>query len=513
MTTRPPFPTDALPRWVRDEVEALATRFQVDPGLPALGALACVSAAVGRSLYVEAWEGFRQPCLFWGVCALESGEGKTPTFNALKAPLALYEKEKRETDAERFKTDVRRHELLKAQAAAISKRAVGPNANADQMKNAEEALREADEATPKPPFRLTVDGFTTEAFVHTLAGGDGYLIHFESEGDIFDDIAGRYDSDGLLKPFLDAFDGGSIQYDRVGKGHVHIPVAKLVLGVTTQPDTLERILQKPTFKGRGLMERCFFAMPPARCGHRDPGEQPTNKAVEDTYRSRVLELAALYLDRGNEPRVLRLDADALKLFVACRGRLEGRMVAGADLEVTKAWVNKMMGAGLLRIAGLLAISNNPNTEVVSGGSMASAVRLTEDYFVPHGLYTLGHLRGPAVVDRRIEKALGWIERQTKPFTARDLARARNNLFGTVSEAVDALEELVERGQLNSFQPPRSGPGRPPGVRYSRTVLRQNRQNRQKASAHATTQSPKTNEETNGRGVLSELSVLSEGGAA
>lgn len=510
MTTdfRPTFPTDLLPNWLGHATASVAGRLQVAEDLPGVAGLLCVSAAIGAKVSVQAWEGFRQPCVLWGAVTLESGENKTAAMEAMKAPLRDYERQRRTDDTERFKNDRRTHDLLKRQAEAVAKKAA-TGGDPAALEEASRAMKDAEEAEPRPLYRLSIDGFTTEAFVKALEATAGYVIHLESEGDGFIDIAGRYDSEGLLKPFLDAYDGASFQLDRSSKGHIVIDSARFVFGVCVQPEALARILSKQEFRGRGLLERCLFSMPYSLVGSRDMRRQAPAGDAEVLYAQKLGDLARTFLDATVEPRVLPLRQDAIGVYEAARARIEPRLLPDGDLAPIRAWISKLQGGTMLRLAGVLQLAHNPTAKEVSSGVMEKAAALVEDYFIPHGLFTLGQLRGGGL-DRTINQVLPWVLEQPGAIGARDLQRHRGDLFKTAEEAEEALEAIAETGQLEAFTPPWKGTGRKPKTKYQRPDRRQIRQNSAKARSP---QTPSRKGESVSSGDLSELSVLSGGGAA
>jgi len=88
----PPFPTEALPGWLADYVDALATETQTPPDLAALVALSVIAASCAGVVQVEAESGWIEPVNIFAVVAMDPGNRKSPVFSAAVAPLVRTEK-------------------------------------------------------------------------------------------------------------------------------------------------------------------------------------------------------------------------------------------------------------------------------------------------------------------------------------------------------------------------------------------------------------------------------------
>ena len=494
---RTTFPLDAFPPWLIAHIESVSHRLQVSADMPATFALPVLSAAVGASLRVRAWRGFEQPAVVWTVVAAASGENKSAVVNAMKAPVVAYQSVRRTRETPDHEEALRCHDLLQKQAKALAAKASEGKAGVT-MEDASTAMREADEAVPRPLFRLTFDSSTTEALVNELAA-HGFLAHLESEGDVFTDIVGRYDSGGLLKQYLDAFDGEGIDLDRVGRGNVSAERVLLVLGVTLQPDMLASVMSEGRFKGRGLLERCLYAMPMSLVGRRDMRALEGDASAEQFYFECITALCESHHD-GQE-RVLELSEGARAVFVEYRQRVEARLAG--ELTSIVSWVNKAQGGIALRLAGLLTVAWDATACEVSGEMMTRAVDVMESFFIPQALRTFGDLRGDAAghVEKQVEP---WLRAQKGVFTARDLQRARGDLFPAADAARTLLDRLVDEDRLEHVDRAREGTtGRKPERGY-----RQIGHNRQKGKSTRNPQDSERKRESAAPDVLSDSSVLS-----
>lgn len=82
----PPFPTAALPTWIRSQVEHVAASVQVPADLPAMLGLAGISLCVARRVVVCPHEGWTEPLNLYTMTVLGSGNRKSAAFEPVLAP-------------------------------------------------------------------------------------------------------------------------------------------------------------------------------------------------------------------------------------------------------------------------------------------------------------------------------------------------------------------------------------------------------------------------------------------
>jgi hypothetical protein len=87
----PPFPVDALPGWVGDQVAAVAEATQTPPDLAGCIALAALSTAAGGRARVQVHQGWIEPVNIYTVVAMPPGSRKSAVFAAMIAPLLVAE--------------------------------------------------------------------------------------------------------------------------------------------------------------------------------------------------------------------------------------------------------------------------------------------------------------------------------------------------------------------------------------------------------------------------------------
>ena len=121
----PTFPTDALPGWVREFVEAEAQSTQTPVDLPAMLALAVGALACAKVVEVEPWDGWREPTNLFTATAMPPGSRKTKVFADATAPVEefaanLVEEKATEIAEQQTKYKIYEGRLQKAQKAAAN---------------------------------------------------------------------------------------------------------------------------------------------------------------------------------------------------------------------------------------------------------------------------------------------------------------------------------------------------------------------------------------------------------
>jgi hypothetical protein len=460
----PPFPVDALPGWVGDQVAAVSEATQTPPDLAGCIALAALSTAAGGRARVQVRPGWVEPVNIYTVVAMPPGSRKSAVFAAMIAPLLVAEQQLVEATRPRL-VDA---ELAARVARGRAERTAKAAENALSTEARDELLAEASDAAlaaagmtvPVLP-RLIADDVTVEAAASLLAEQDGRLAVLSAEGGIFATLAGRYSSgQPNLEVFLKGHAGDLLRVDRKGRPAEHIPQPALTLGVAVQPEVLRDIARMPGFRGRGLLARILYSQPPNTVGRRRIGPSPVPEPVEAAYGQHLRDLvhtAAAW----PEPLVIPLSTAADARVLQLEAELEPHLAREGSLGHIADWASKLTGA-TIRIAGLLHLAQDPERageRPVDVPMVDAAARL--------GRYYLGHALGvfdtmgaePAIDDART--LLHWILRAGGAFSRRDLfAGVSRGRFRKVGDLDPGLSLLMEHGYLRQVDVARTGPGRP-----------------------------------------------------
>jgi replicative DNA helicase len=473
----PPFPTDALPNWLRAFVEAEARATQTPSDLPAMLALSSIAVCCAKKAEVLVKPGYSEPVNLFTVTELPPGNRKTQVFRDTIAPLEAWEQEQAEglRDAiaaalTRYK--IREQALQKAQADAAR---AEPEACEQLIQAAEALARElATMRVPIPP-RLIADDISPEQLATLIHDQGGRMAVMSPEGDVFDLMAGRYSNNGApnFGVYLKGHAGDTLRVDRVKRAPEYVQKPALTLGLAVQPEVLRGVMDKPGFRGRGLLGRFLYAIPRSLLGARDTDPPPVPPAVGATYRARIRALMHLEPDiddSGNPtPHVLQLSHEARERIQAFEAWLEPQLAPLNDLEHMTDWAGKLAGA-TVRIMGLLhmaehATDQSPWTIAIHGVTAERAIRIAR-YLIPHARAAYAEMGGTPVV-QEARYVLGWIERNdAETITKREIFEGTKGRFKRVSALEPALTLLVEHNFIRE-QPheARSGPGRRPSPIY------------------------------------------------
>jgi hypothetical protein len=473
--TLPALPVDVLPGWLGDHVAAVATATQTPPDLAGMLALAVLATVAAGAVEVQPRPGWREPlCLFMAV-GMEAGARKSGVFTAMTRPLADFERQQATAGLPAI-TETATLRRIADQAAAYAETAAS-KAPPDQAeeRRAEAIARAAEAATlVVPPVpRWLVDDATPEALAGLLATY-GRIALLSPEGDVFDQMAGRYNQTAgpNLGVYLKGHAGDLLKVDRRGRPPEYVERPCLTIGLAVQPEVLRGLADRPGFGGRGLLARFLYSLPASLVGRRQPGAPPVPPAVANRYALELHALAASLTTPGggDGPTLLTLDQEAAELLLVFERDLEPRLAAGSgDLAHLAGWAAKLAGA-TCRLAGLLHLAGHLRdgwARPITPDTFAGAARLA-DYLIEHARAVFD-LMG---ADPRVDDArwlLDWISRTGRTqFSRRDAhAAAARGRFRKAADLEPALTLLEEHGWLRRVDADRPGPkgGRPPSPRF------------------------------------------------
>ena len=367
-----------------------------------------------------------------------------------------------------------------SQTKTLQARAAKARADAAKAKNPneiEEATREAAklEASilplPVAPQLWTSDA-TPERLGPMLADQGECMAWLSSEAGLFDLLAGRY-SKGIpnLDLVLKAWSGDAERVDRGSRPPVFLRSPRLTIGLSPQPDVLRGLSTNPGFRGRGLLGRFFYLLPPSPLGYRDLGSDRPGarvpESVEIAYRDGLRAMLdwppALDPDGSEVPHLIHLEPAAYTEWLDFARMVEARMRPGGDLEGLTDLAGKVPG-GAARIAGVLhGIEHaraKPWEAPVSLVTMGRALTLAA-VMLAHSAAVLDMMGAdPTIAAAR--KVWEWLERGRRDkATVREVFNALSGTFPRVSALDEALEALDERGYVRVVEPVKTGPGRPP----------------------------------------------------
>jgi hypothetical protein len=465
------FPVEALPAWGQLMVEAVAEETQTPPDLPGVMFLGVLATAAGGRAVVEVQPGWIEPLNLYAAPALDPGSRKSAVFREMTQPILDAEQALRET----VRADIHESAVAREIAQEAARRATLQAARTGTDDDKADAIAKAqlvDSITVATWPRLIADDVTAEALTSLLAEQGGRMAVLSAEGDLFDIMSGRYSRDGQvpnLGVFLKGHVGDLLLVDRKGREPERIEKPALTVVVTIQPRVLLDIARKPVLRGRGLLARVLYSLPPDLVGHRRIEVTAVPDEVRTAYRLNAKTLV-LSLADWTDPAVLPLTDPARKALAEFRREVEPRLRKDTgDLADLRDWASKLAGA-TVRLAGLVHLGEhlaNGWGQPVELDTMERAIQLGR-YFTAHARAAFRQMGlDPLIADA--QQLLGWIARTSAAeFTRRDLFDGvRSVRFQKVADIDEPLAQLVEHGYVRlvaASETTRRG-GRPSSPRY------------------------------------------------
>lgn len=473
----PEFPTEILPGWLREFVEDEAHSTQTPHDLAGLLALAACACACAKKVLTLVRGGWIEPLNIYVAVALPPGSRKTRIFSAIEEPLNDYEAEKAKELGPIVAEAEARHKIEQGRLNKLQAKA-GAAKEYDRDSLIQEATELAVELSntklPKLP-RLVADDVTPESLSTLLKDHDGKLAVLSAEGGVFDLMAGRYSGNGApnFEVFLKAHAGDTLRVDRIGRPPEYVMSPALTMGLAVQPEVLSGLAGKPGFKGRGLLGRFLYALPPSLLGRRKVGASsllPHARAAYNTTIRKLLEASPARDQDGREvARLLKYSPEAQAKHLEFEAWVEPQLGPYGPLGFMSDWGGKLAGA-VARLAGILHMAEHsadptPWTTLISEETVNRAIRLGK-YLIPHARAAYASMGAdPEVEDAKL--LLGWITEQSLAvFSKRDIHQALKGHFKQVATLEPPLRLLEEHGYIRRKEAEvRHKPGRKPSTEY------------------------------------------------
>jgi hypothetical protein len=301
-----PFPTDSLPPELRDYVAEISEALVADEGAVANPMLAVLATAVGTTRQVEVKRSWRAYPMLWSGSVAESGDLKSPIFDAVLRPV------------ERMQD-----ELMAEYAEA--RREFEEQAIEHQRQLAEWKKSRGSTPVPVPPEkpvprRIWTADTTVEAAAVLLADPRSRGIVIVSDELVgwlgsFDRYKGGKGDEGF---YLSAHGGKSFIADRKTGDRPVIHVRRAAISIIGGIQPARAIAELgPARRSSGLVPRFIVAMPPRRPV--EWSEAEPSVLTTDCYERIVRQLYALEhaTDEAGEshPILVRLSPEAKAAFV------------------------------------------------------------------------------------------------------------------------------------------------------------------------------------------------------
>lgn len=473
----PEFPIDALPSWVRRQVEATAEATQTPPDMAGMLALAVLATAAQKRAEALVRKGWREPLSLWTVTALPPGNRKSPAYAPMVAPVVDYERTLIDRMTEEIAVARSEFEVMEGTLKRLKDQAIKAKSEFERgeltRQLGEVAKTLANTKVPASP-RMIVDDATPERLGMLLADQGGRMAVLSPEGDVFDMMAGKYSSSGAnIGLYLRGHSGDDVIVDRVNRPTIIVRRAAITFGLTVQPEVLVGLTTNATFRGRGLLGRFLFVMPPSTLGSREVRPDAIPDVVAEEYHAKMTLCLAMPADQDEEgrpvPHLIAFDPEADDAVAEFETWIEPQLRPGGNLGYLADWAGKLAGQ-MVRIATGLHLAELAGTPeqwrfAVDGPTVAAARRIAE-YLIPHARAAFQAMgTNPSVNGARV--ILEWVKDQGQPeFSKRDAYQHLRTRFDRPDDMDQSLVVLMENGYLRQIEPEKKeGPGRKPSPRF------------------------------------------------
>ncbi len=467
----PSFPTQTLPKWQRDFVEAEAEATQTPPDLAAMQTLCVVAAAIQRKVVVRVREGWTEPVNLFTVVVQESGTRKSRVTKDTTAPVEDWEEREGSYIEPAIHEASNAYRIKETRLQRLQRQAAQADEVRDQRRLADEALDLAWELAeleiPVPP-RIIADDTTPEKLQTLIRDHEGRMAVVSPEGDVFDIMSGRYSTTGESNfgVYLKGHAGDTLRVDRVGRPPEYVRNPALTVSLAIQPEVLRGLHSKSGFRGRGLLARFLYSLPPSLVGKRKIDAPPVPRTIRTTYETYVDELLSLPWTTGSEgekiAHELHFSDGARVRFLEFMKRLEPALARTGELGTIADWGGKLAGT-VARIAGLLHVGNQVMASMrweapIGQEVVERAIIIGEKYLIPHAKAAFGEMGADPSVDdaRYILEIIS--EKILEGFKKQDMWQLTKGRFKKVEGLNEGLRLLVEHGYLRE-NVPETEPGR------------------------------------------------------
>lgn len=456
-TTAPELKPDLLPGILGEITRAISTATETPLELAVGLILPVLGTACHGKFIVQVKSGYKEPVNIWVIVALDPANRKSSVLIKMTKPLNEWEGRKRKE----FEPVIREAKSVwqNQQARLKSLRGKYGKAKPDELKGIEAEILEIENDLVEVPSHPQVwsQDVTTERCGSLMAEHDGVMSILSAEGGIFDIIGGRY-SNGIpnLDLYLQSHSGDPVKVDRGSRDPVYLERPALSLGLSPQPEVLRGLVDKPGFRGRGLLARFLYLLPKTNLGYRRLESEPVPEDVENEYCNLVyslLDIEQAEDEQGEKiPYILKLSKEAYAEWLEFARVVEKSLREGGRFEYITDWAGKLPGAAA-RIAGLLHCAENPYqpwAEKISLETMQRSLDLAS-IFSGHALIAFDMMGADKALEQA-RKVWRWIERgRQSAFSKRDCFNALKGTFHKVVNMDEALKVLQERNYIQVIQ--------------------------------------------------------------
>lgn len=327
------------------------------------------------------------------------------------------------------------------------------------------ALRDQIEAMPsEPEMEVILTDTTPESLARRMMRQGGRGIIHTDEGSFINVLAGvTYGKQGgaaNLDTVHKGFDGGRVFVDRVGSEPVEIESANLSITVGMQPSIIHRMTSHADLADRGFPQRVLYFLPDNLVGA-DLMHLPAipREYLEEWQRL----LTTLAASHRHQPAMLSLTKGAQTLYNLHIQNMSDRVSTDmGGSSAIRSWARKAHGK-TARLAGLLALLEDPDAAIVEESHVRAAVAMMNSYFVPHMKRAFGGTPDLSPDALALVDVLRGKESISQSQLLHDV-RGQKKYKGEAGKThfQEVITELAQAGYIRLTTPASAGAGRKPG---------------------------------------------------
>lgn len=365
------FPVSALPKALSDYLKEVARTVQVYPEMCALPLLSTLSLCVqGKACIQFPGNDHTEPLNIYTLTVASPGQRKTSCFSCFTAAVDNYVKRYNAIHSVEIQNNKAERAAIEKQ---INKEICSKNPDMDHIRELNEKLNSMDRLNE---LRMNVKDITPEALAWEMFLQNERIGILDDEGGVFDVLGGLYSGgQSNLSIFLEAYDGSMYSIIRRTKENITLNSPLLTIGLMTQPDHFENIMNNRQFSGRGLIQRFLFAFPGSRTGQ----QKLTTGTIDHDSQVNYIQLINKLLEMpfpapGEETPAIICDAAAARILTEYFDMLQAKIRPGGLFENMVEWAAKHF-ARCMRIAGTLHLCEHSAADELNEQTAASAISI------------------------------------------------------------------------------------------------------------------------------------------
>ena len=302
---------------------------------------------------------------------------------------------------------------------------------------------------------MTTSEPTAEGLAKLLIKGHPSVGVFAGEGGQF--IGGHgFSDDAKLRTatfFSRLWDDGTLERVRAGETPLKMNGKRVCIHLLMQPDVATRLFADPVLADQGFLSRILPAAPESMMGKRPWRETDLEHCnAVSAYKAQLAILfdcplpLAENTDNELEPRILEMSADARGMWIRFADHIEAQLGTGGAMEPISGLANKLPEHAA-RIAGILALVDDPGTQEVSQEHLKNGIELAQ-YYASEAYKLFGASRVDAEL-AEAEKLLNWLHNcwRGPNISLVDAYQRGPNSIRDHDRALGLIEVLEKHGQL------------------------------------------------------------------